>query len=60
MPRRELTITEFARRLEKARKVEKSPNNPFGIRGTEAIPPAARGFGLIRRRRKRILRPEVI
>lgn len=56
MPKK-LTITEFARRLEKARKIA---NNPGGIRSTEAIPDGARGFGLVKRkRRKRILSPEI-
>jgi|GEM_PF-4569772 len=59
MPKKELTTTEFARRLEKARKIGEKPNNPFGLRGTETIPSAARGFGLVKRKKK-ILKPEVI
>jgi len=59
MPRHPLTQEEFRRRLEKARRVEEKPNNPFGLRGTETIPSAARGFGLVKRKKK-ILKPEVI
>ena len=47
MPKR-LNTTEFARRLERARK---TTGNPYGIRGTEAIPSGTRGFGLITRPR---------
>ena len=56
MPKR-LNTTEFARRLERARK---TTGNPYGIRSTEAIPSGTRGFGLIKRkRRKKILSPEI-
>ena len=59
MPRK-LTTTQFARRLEKARKTSINPGNPYGVRSTEATPAGARGFGLIKRKkRKRILSPEI-
>jgi hypothetical protein len=58
-------VAEFAKRLKKAReKIAARKNNPkvSGLRNTETIPPAGRGFGLIKKKKKRkpILRPEVI
>jgi hypothetical protein len=58
-------IIEFTKRLKKAREIattgKSNPGNPYGLRGTETIPTAARGFGLITKKKKKpISKPEVI